>query len=63
VEELRKPLREGKIYRPERIEQALTNLFRKGNPSTLHELALRAIADKSARRPQVIADAKSWIQR
>ena len=46
VEELRSRLREGKIYEPEKIEQALTNFFRKGNLSTLRELALRAVADK-----------------
>jgi two-component system sensor histidine kinase KdpD len=46
VEELRNRLREGKIYRPEKVEQALTNFFRKGNLSTLRELALRAVADK-----------------
>ena len=45
VEELRNRLREGKIYRPEKIEQALTNFFRKGNLSTLRELALRAVAN------------------
>jgi len=46
VEELRSRLREGKIYKPEKIEQALTNFFRKGNLSTLRELALRAVADE-----------------
>lgn len=46
VEELRNRLREGKIYRPEKIEQALANFFRKGNLSTLRELALRAVADE-----------------
>jgi two-component system sensor histidine kinase KdpD len=46
VEELRQRLREGKIYRPEKVEQALTNFFRKGNLSTLRELALRAVADE-----------------
>jgi two-component system sensor histidine kinase KdpD len=46
VEELRGRLREGKIYRPEKIEQALTHFFRKGNLSTLRELALRAVADE-----------------
>jgi len=46
VEELRTRLREGKIYRPEKVEQALTNFFRKGNLSTLRELALRAVADE-----------------
>jgi two-component system sensor histidine kinase KdpD len=45
-EELRHRLREGKIYRPEKVEQALTNFFRKGNLSTLRELALRAVADE-----------------
>jgi two-component system sensor histidine kinase KdpD len=46
VDELRDRLREGKIYRPEKVEQALTNFFRKGNLSTLRELALRAVADE-----------------
>jgi two-component system sensor histidine kinase KdpD len=46
VEELRQRLREGKIYRPEKVEQALTNFFRKGNLSLLRELALRAVADE-----------------
>lgn len=46
VEELRNRLREGKIYRLEKVEQALTNFFRKGNLSTLRELALRAVADE-----------------
>jgi two-component system sensor histidine kinase KdpD len=46
VEELRSRLREGKIYKPEKVEQALTSFFRKGNLSTLRELALRAVADE-----------------
>ena len=46
VEELRNRLRQGKIYKPEKIEQALTNFFRKGNLSTLRELALRAVAEE-----------------
>ena len=46
VEELRSRLREGKVYRPEKVEQALTHFFRKGNLSTLRELALRAVADE-----------------
>src|SRR5215203_1190636 len=46
VEELRKRLREGKIYRPEKVDQALANFFRIGNLSTLRELALRAVADE-----------------
>jgi two-component system, OmpR family, sensor histidine kinase KdpD len=35
VEELRNRLRQGKVYKPEKVEQALTNFFRKGNLSTL----------------------------
>ncbi len=46
VEELRDRLKQGKIYKPEKIEQALTNFFRKGNLSTLRELALRAVAEE-----------------
>ena len=46
VEELRNRLRDGKIYRPEKVEQALSHFFRKGNLSTLRELALRAVADE-----------------
>jgi two-component system sensor histidine kinase KdpD len=46
VEELRNRLREGKVYRPEKVEQALSNFFRKGNLSALRELALRAVADE-----------------
>jgi two-component system sensor histidine kinase KdpD len=46
VEELRTRLRQGKVYRPEKVEQALNNFFRKGNLSTLRELALRAVADE-----------------
>src|SRR5215471_15329327 len=46
VEELRERLRQGKIYKPEKVEQALGNFFRKGNLNTLRELALRAVADE-----------------
>ena len=46
VEELRNRLRQGHIYKPEKVEQALNNFFRKGNLSTLRELALRAVADE-----------------
>jgi two-component system sensor histidine kinase KdpD len=50
VEELRNRLRAGKIYKPEKIEQALTHFFRKGNLSTLRELALRAVADEVSQK-------------
>ena len=46
VEELRTRLRQGKVYKPEKVEQALANFFRESNLSTLRELALRAVADE-----------------
>jgi two-component system sensor histidine kinase KdpD len=46
VEELRNRLREGRIYKAEKVEQALTHFFRETNLSTLRELALRAVADE-----------------
>jgi two-component system, OmpR family, sensor histidine kinase KdpD len=46
VQELQTRLRQGKIYKPEKVEQALTNFFRESNISTLRELALRAVADE-----------------
>lgn len=50
VEELRSRLREGKIYAPEKVEQSLSNFFRKGNLSLLRELALRATAEQVSKR-------------
>ena len=46
VGELQTRLKQGKIYRPEKVEQALTHFFREGNLSTLRELALRTVADE-----------------
>jgi two-component system sensor histidine kinase KdpD len=46
VEELRQRLRQGKVYTPDKVEQALSNFFRKSNLSALRELALRAVADE-----------------
>jgi len=46
AEELRSRLKQGKVYKPEKVEQALANFFREGNLSTLRELALRAVADE-----------------
>ena len=46
VEELQTRLRQGKVYKPEKVEQALTHFFRETNLSTLRELALRAVADE-----------------
>jgi len=46
VDELRSRLRHGKVYKPDKVEQALTNFVREGNLSTRRELALRAVADE-----------------
>ena len=46
VQELQSRLRQGKVYKPEKVEQALTNFFKETNLSTLRELALRAVADE-----------------
>jgi len=46
VEELHSRLRQGKVYTPDKVEQALGNFFRESNISTLRELALRAVADE-----------------
>jgi two-component system sensor histidine kinase KdpD len=50
VEELHSRLRQGKIYTPDKVEQALTHFFREANISTLRELALRAVADEIGER-------------
>jgi two-component system, OmpR family, sensor histidine kinase KdpD len=53
VEELRQRLREGKIYPPDRIEQALRNFFKPSNLAALRELALREVArDQSRHREE-----------
>lgn len=48
IDTLRTRLRQGKIYSVEKIEQALTNFFRKGNLAVLRELALRQVAQHQA---------------
>jgi len=49
VEELRQRLREGKIYPPHQVEQALKNFFKPGNLGALRELALREVARGQSR--------------
>jgi two-component system sensor histidine kinase KdpD len=46
VEELHGRLKQGKVYKPEKVEQALANFFTETNIATLRELALRAVADE-----------------
>lgn len=45
-EELLKRLAEGKVYTPERSQQAIQNFFRKGNLTALREMALRLTAER-----------------
>jgi two-component system, OmpR family, sensor histidine kinase KdpD len=49
IEELRQRLREGKIYPPEQVEQALRNFFKASNLAALRELALREVARGQSR--------------
>ncbi len=51
-ETLRERLRAGKIYPPERIDQALGNFFRTENLSALRELALREVVHARAKTPR-----------
>jgi two-component system sensor histidine kinase KdpD len=44
AEDLRQRLRDGKVYRPEKVESALANFFTDENLSSLRELALREVA-------------------
>jgi two-component system sensor histidine kinase KdpD len=44
VEQLRERLRDGKIYPPSQIEQALKNFFKPSNLTALRELTLREVA-------------------
>lgn len=56
IETLRERLRQGKIYDPQKIEQALNNFFRKGNLTALRELALRQLATDQAGKAQEYRD-------
>lgn len=51
-EELVKRLKDGKIYKPAQVDQALRGFFRMGNLTALRELALRQTADRVNREVQ-----------
>jgi two-component system sensor histidine kinase KdpD len=55
AEDLRQRLREGKIYKAEKIESALANFFTEENLSTLRELALREVASSVDRAREASA--------
>jgi two-component system, OmpR family, sensor histidine kinase KdpD len=46
TEDLRKRLKEGKVYTPERVEVALDHFFKEPNLDTLRELTLRELASQ-----------------
>ncbi|MGP1386258.1 MAG: universal stress protein [Thainema sp.] len=50
-EMLQERLQEGKIYAPEKIDQALENFFQRRNLVALRELALREVADNIEEEP------------
>ncbi|MEB3210854.1 MAG: universal stress protein [Leptolyngbyaceae bacterium] len=50
-EMLQERLKEGKIYAPEKINQALQNFFQRRNLIALRELALREVADNIEEEP------------
>lgn len=54
AEDLRERLREGKIYKPEKVESALRNFFTEENLTTLRELALREVASSVDRTREAI---------
>lgn len=45
-DELLQRLSEGKVYAPERSQEAVESFFRKGNITALREMALRIVADR-----------------
>lgn len=54
-DDLRQRLREGKIYKAEKIDAALANFFTDENLSTLRELALREVASSVDRARESVA--------
>lgn len=50
ADELMIRLKEGKIYKPEKVELALRNFFQRDNLLKLRELALREVADQVERK-------------
>ena len=46
ADELLQRLADGKVYTPERSQEAVRNFFRKGNVTALREMSLRLVADR-----------------
>ncbi len=53
-EALRKRMRHGNVYAPERVDTALANFFRPGNLAALREIALRLVAQNVGRARSVV---------
>ncbi len=60
-EALRKRMRHGNIYRPDKVETALANFFRPGNLAALREIALRLVAQSMATSRAVLAPAEDVL--
>ena len=60
-EALRKRMRHGNIYRPDKVETALENFFRPGNLAALREIALRLVAQSMATSRGVLVPAEDVL--
>ncbi len=60
-EALRKRMRHGNIYKPDKVDTALNNFFRPGNLAALREIALRLVASSLALSRQVLAPAENVL--
>jgi K+-sensing histidine kinase KdpD len=54
-EALRKRMRHGNIYAPEKVDLALANFFRQRNLAAMRQIGLRLVADSMARSRQVVS--------
>jgi K+-sensing histidine kinase KdpD len=54
-EALRKRMRHGNIYAPEKVEIALANFFRPRNLAAMRQIGLRLVADSMARQRHVVS--------
>jgi two-component system sensor histidine kinase KdpD len=54
-EALRKRMRHGNIYAPEKVDIALANFFRPRNLAAMRQIGLRLVADSMARSRQVVS--------
>jgi two-component system sensor histidine kinase KdpD len=60
-EALRKRMRHGNVYGPDKVETALANFFRPGNLAALREIALRLVAQSMATSREVLAPAEDVL--